>query len=137
MTPGDPPVVAALVQDLMFSSRIADALRRLGLDGRICARADAFEQTVRATRPSLALIDLGLRSSDWADAVARLRSDPKFADFPIVAFGPHRDLDLRERALAAGCTEVVANSKFVVDLPHIIARYLGATPSPHPPTSTL
>jgi electron transfer flavoprotein alpha/beta subunit len=30
----------------------------------------------------------------------------------VLAFGPHKQLDLRERALAAGADRVVANSAF-------------------------
>ena len=48
-----------------------------------------------------------------------------FATLPIVAFGPHMDLEARERALAAGCTEFLANSKIATDLAHVVARYIG------------
>jgi CheY-like chemotaxis protein len=117
------PPLAALVQDLFFSSRIADAARHLGLAAYIEPQADAFEEKVREHRPGVALIDLGLRGVDWASAVRRLRADPGFATLPIVAFGPHMDLEARERALAAGCTEFLSNSKLTSDLAHIVARY--------------
>lgn len=120
-----PPPLAALVQDLFFSSRIADAARHLGLVALIESRAEAFEEKVREQRPGVALIDLGLRGVDWAGTVRRLRADPGFATLPIVAFGPHMDLEARERALAAGCTEFLSNSKLTTDLAHIVARYTG------------
>ena len=117
------PPVAALVQDLFFRSRIAEATRHLGLVALIEEHADAFEETVREERPGIALIDLGLRGVDWVGAVRHLRSDPAFATLPIIAFGPHMDLEARERALAAGCTEFLANSKLATDLAHVVARY--------------
>jgi CheY-like chemotaxis protein len=120
---GSRPPLAALVQDLFFSSRIAEAARHLGLTALIESQAEAFEDQVREHRPGVALIDLGLRGVDWASAVRRLRADPGFATLPIVAFGPHMDLEARERALAAGCTEFLANSKIATDLSHIVARY--------------
>lgn len=119
------PPLAALVQDLFFSSRIADTARHLGIGSLIEAQAEAFEEKVREQRPGVALIDLGLRGVDWASVVRRLRADPSFATLPIVAFGPHMDLEARERALAAGCTEFLSNSKLATDLAHIVARYIG------------
>jgi CheY-like chemotaxis protein len=118
--------VAALVQDLFFSSKIGETLRHLGYRALVTGRVDEFEEQVRREQPGLALVDLGLRGVDWAAAIRRLRAAPELADLPIIAFGPHRDLELRERALEAGCTEVVANSKFVTDLPHLVERYAGA-----------
>jgi CheY-like chemotaxis protein len=119
------PPLAALVQDLFFSSRIAETTRQLGIVAIIEDRAETFEETVREERPGVALIDLGLRGVDWASSVRRLRADPAFATLPIIAFGPHMDLEARERALAAGCTEFLANSKIATDLAHIVGRYIG------------
>jgi CheY-like chemotaxis protein len=119
------PPLAALVKDLFFSSKITETTRHLGLVALIEDKADAFEETIRAERPGIALIDLGLSDVDWASAVRRLRADPAFATLPIVAFGPHMDLEARERALAAGCTEFLSNSKLATDLAHIVARYTG------------
>ena len=116
--------VVALVGDLFFASRIAETLKRIGCPGAIDGRADLFQKTVRSQLPALVLIDMGIRGVDWAETVRGLRADPALAPVPIVAFGPHRDLEARELALAAGCTEVVANSKLVGDLPGIIRKYL-------------
>jgi len=119
------PPLAALVKDLFFSSKITEATRHLGLVALIENDAAAFEDTIREEHPGLALIDLGLRGVDWVGTVRHLRADPDFATLPIVAFGSHMDLEARERALAAGCTEFVANSKIATDLAHIVARYTG------------
>ena len=118
--------VAALVQALFFSSRILDALRKAGRPAIIEANADDLVERVRADRPTLVLIDLGIQRVDWAAAVIRLRAADAAAELPILAFGPHRDLEARDRALAAGCDEVIANSKLVTDLPRIIERYAGS-----------
>jgi len=117
------PPLAALVQDLFFRSKITEATRHLGIVALIEERPEDFEDAVREERPGIALIDLGLRGVDWPTSVRRLRADPEFATLPIIAFGPHMDLEARERALAAGCTEFLANSKIATDLAHIVARY--------------
>ena len=70
------------------------------------------------------LVDLGIRGADWETAVAHLRTERP--DLPIVAFGPHKDLGARERALAAGCNEVVANSKLATDLRRLVGRWVPA-----------
>ena len=117
------PPLAALVQDLFFRSRIAEASRHLGIIALIEEQPEAFEEAVREEHPGIALIDLGLRGVDWPSTVRHLRADPEFATLPIIAFGPHMDLEARAHALAAGCTEFLANSKIATDLAHIVARY--------------
>lgn len=117
--------VAALVQDLFFASKISETLRHLQRPCVIAPRWDGLEQQVRAQQAAMVLVDLGRNPSDAIEAVRRLRAAPDLAALPVVAFGSHRDIETRERALAAGCTEVVANSKLVADLPGIVERYCG------------
>ncbi|RME70723.1 MAG: DUF309 domain-containing protein [Chloroflexi bacterium] len=62
----------------------------------------------------------------------------KAAHVPVLGFGPHVDLQLRARALEAGCTAVVARSAIVQQLPQLVQKYrwtvsaadCGRTPPP-------
>ena len=47
-------------------------------------------------------------------------------DVPILAFGPHKDVEGFRSAKAAGVTRVVANGEFSRSLPDLVRRY--ATP---------
>ena len=53
----------------------------------------------------------------------RLRQ-ARAADYPVLAFGSHMDLEARAKALAAGAQRVVANSKFSSDMPGLVKRMM-------------
>jgi DNA-binding response OmpR family regulator len=125
MQDGSERAVVALVEDLFFASGLERALRSAGWRVRITRRPTDFEAALTEDRPMLALLDLGLRSQDWIESVRRIRRNPGLQGMPIIAFGPHRDLALRDRALQAGCTEVIANSKIMSDVARIAGRYTG------------
>lgn len=125
MDPAAKLTVVALVEDLFFASGIERALRAAGWRVAVISRAADFEAAVISDRPTLALVDLGARGRDWVDAVRHIRQSPDLGELPIIGFGPHRDIALRDLALGAGCSEVVANSKLMSDVPHIAERYAG------------
>jgi hypothetical protein len=55
----------------------------------------------------------------WPDLIRALKADPSISAF-VLAFGPHKDLDLRRRALEAGADRVIANSAFMTALPALL-----------------
>jgi hypothetical protein len=57
----------------------------------------------------------------WPDLVREIRADPATSSLYVLAFGPHKNLDLRARALDAGVDRVVANSAFTRLLPTLLA----------------
>jgi len=42
---------------------------------------------------------------------------------PVVGYGPHADLELRRRALEAGCDAVVARSAVANNMSSLLQRY--------------
>ncbi len=121
--PDTRPIVA-LVRDLFFTSRITPAIEALGRRAVVLSKAELLEPRCREDPPALVLIDIGAPRMDWAGAIGTLRANGALVGLPIVAFGPHRDLEARNRAIAAGCTEVVANSKLLLELPSIVRRHI-------------
>ena len=108
--------VVALVDDLMVRSRLE------------AARGDAelaFPDSVEAfgrlldPPPDLVLVGLATTRLPWPDLVRQARAILGSAT-PIVAFGPHRDLELGKRALAAGADRVLANSALMLALPALL-----------------
>jgi CheY-like chemotaxis protein len=102
--------VLVVVTDLFFGTRIAETARGLGIEVRACGPERALE-TARATEPALAIVDL-TAAGDPAAAIAALRGDPVTAAVPVVAFYPHVETALRDRAVAAGATQVMPRSAF-------------------------
>jgi CheY-like chemotaxis protein len=107
--------VVAVVTDLFFQSRISAAARHLGIRIRYVSPSEAAD-TPHPFRAALVDLDAG---GDVTRAIAALRAA---ADGPIVAFGPHVDTDRRKAARTSGADRVLAKSKFVTELPHILAE---------------
>jgi hypothetical protein len=117
--------IYALVADLFFSERIANGLAGLGHEAVV---ADLSEAALSGASPvelpagaALAVIDLEAGEAAFA-AIAAARS----RQVPTLCFGPHEDLALRERALTAGATRVVAKSRLVSDFAGLVGRYAGS-----------
>lgn len=108
--------VVAVVQDLFFQSRISATAQRLG---RVVRYATPDVEGIRDFH--LALLDLDA-TPDIASTITRLRSA---GHGQVVVFGPHVDTEHRKLARKAGADRVLAKSKFVTDLPGILAAVPG------------
>jgi CheY-like chemotaxis protein len=117
------PRVLALVPDLLFASRIEQALRRLGYRAEFAPDGAALLAQLRASPPALVLVDLAARGVEPVAAIRALKQDPVGREVPVVAFGPHRDTAARMAAQQAGADAVVANAELALDLPGLVARY--------------
>lgn len=105
--------ILAVVTDLFFQSRIASAARAAGRSVRFEHR---LERLSTSTGWDVALVDLDA-ATDVPSAIAVLAASGRGQ---IVAFGPHLDTDRRKAARRAGAHRVLAKSKFVTELTHIM-----------------
>ena len=112
--------ILVLVDDLFVSSRIDAAAAATGREVRYVRSPDDFRAALRAGRPALVLVGMAATRLPWADLIREAKADPATADAYVLAFGPHKDLTLRERALRAGADRVIANSAFVKALPTLL-----------------
>ena len=114
------PTLIALVDDLMFLSRIREAARGAALDVKAVRKAQDVLDGARAGA-CLLLLDLDSARLHWAETVALVRADPALTTLPIVGFLSHVNADAAREARAVGCTHVLARSAFVHELPQILA----------------
>jgi CheY-like chemotaxis protein len=122
--------VLALVDDLLFLSRIREAARGAGAEvGAVRGSADLLAAARDGGR--LVLVDADSSRLPWAEAVRALRSDPSLSSLPVVAFLSHVHADRAEAARAAGCTRVLARGAFVQALPTLLAAAV-STGTPRP-----
>jgi len=121
--------VIALVDDLMFLSRIREAARGCGA---VVRTARAAGDLVAGAREGahLVLVDADSARLPWADAVRALRSEPPFAALPVVAFVSHVHPERAEAARAAGCSRVLARGAFVQELPRLLAATTATVHAP-------
>jgi len=120
------PTVIALVEDLLFTSRIREAARGAGVDVRTVRRADDAVAGLRSGA-ALLLVDADSDRLPWAEAIATARREPSLAAVPIVAFLSHVHAGRAAAARAAGAGQALARSAFVQELPRLLAA--AAAPS--------
>jgi CheY-like chemotaxis protein len=115
--------IGALCTDLVFTSKITEVARALGVE--CLAAKDVASLLARArTRANdplaLVIVDMVLRDADAALAIRALRADPSTAAARIVAFLPHERDDLRDAATAAGASSVLTRGQLAKQLPALV-----------------
>jgi CheY-like chemotaxis protein len=119
------PTVIALVEDLMFVSRIREAARGRGLEVKaVRTAADAMAGARAGGR--LLILDLDSPRLPTAAVLAELRGDPSLTGLPVVGFFSHVEAQRGRDAAAAGCT-VLPRSAFVQKLDGLLAEASGAS----------
>ena len=108
--------VVAFVDDLFFQAKLLETARQVGVELHAVSTTEALADELRE-QPALVLVDLNART-DAVSAIDRLRAIGNAA--PVVGFFSHVQTELAERALAAGCREVLPRSKFTRDLAAIL-----------------
>jgi len=134
--------VLVLADDLIWASRLIDAVRRAGgAPIRIGSERELVEALAASPpaddpadpadpgdpagrpqppRPVGAIVDLMARRYDGVDAIGRLTG----AGLPLIAVAEHDDLATRKRALDAGAQRVFSYNRFFTDGPSLVATWL-------------
>jgi CheY-like chemotaxis protein len=112
--------IIAVVDDLMFQSRLVDQARALGYETRVADTPAALEAEL-AEGGGLVVVDLHARGVDWREAVARAKA----AGLLVLAFGRHTEAALLREAREVGCDRVVPRSTFVEELASLLAELAG------------
>jgi DNA-binding NarL/FixJ family response regulator len=122
--------VVVLADDLMWATRIAEAVRRaggrgvrLGSEEELAVALEAYRLEDRQTIHG-AIVDLAARRFDGVLAIEQVTD----AGLPVVAVAEHDDQLTRKRALAAGATRVFSYRKFFEDGTRLVAGWLAAAP---------
>jgi len=114
--------IVLIVDDLMFGPRLEGLVRQAGYEPLFATDETALTKAM-VQAPALCIVDLFANSFEWERLVRFVKGPAKKNDHvPILGFGPHQDLALRERALQAGCTAVVGRSAIVSNLPRLIEQ---------------
>ena len=115
-------MVVALVDDLMFSSKIRTAARQLSVPVTFVRSREAALSELRAHRPSMVILDLNGTRMDPLGTMADIKADASLAGIPTIGFVSHVQTELIEAARLAGVDEVMARSAFTTGLAEILVR---------------
>jgi CheY-like chemotaxis protein len=116
----DHQMILAVLDDLMFTSKIKTTATPLGLAVVFARSSAAALSEMRKARPALVIFDLNNPRTDPLGTVRAMKSDPALASIPTLGFVSHVQTDLIDAARQAGVGEVLARSAFAGGLAQIL-----------------
>ena len=108
-------------QNLFFLGRVEAQAEPLGYEVQWATTQSAFREHYASRRPGLILVDLEGDESIWSNVLEDI-DHQEAAGVKSVAFGPHENVALLERARNLGCDLVLNKGEFNRDLPKIIGE---------------
>jgi CheY-like chemotaxis protein len=115
-------MVLALVDDLMFRSKIKSTAAPLGVAVTFAGSSDAALTAMRAARPALVILDLNNPRTDPLGTISAMKKDPALTSIPTVGYVSHVDVATIDAARAAGVDDVLARSAFSMRLAELLSR---------------
>jgi PleD family two-component response regulator len=115
-------MILAVLDDLMFSSKIKTTAGQLGVTVTFARSADAAIAEMRKSAPSLVILDLNNARTNPLGIVASMKEDAALASIPTVGYASHVQTDVINAARQAGVGEVLARSAFTIQLADILRR---------------
>ena len=115
-------MILAVLDDLMFSSKIKTTANQLGVPLTFARSADAALGAMRNAAPALVIFDLNNPRTNPLGIVAAMKQDPALAAIPTVGYASHVQVDVINAARKAGVDEVLPRSAFTTQLAEILSR---------------
>jgi DNA-binding NarL/FixJ family response regulator len=114
------PMIVCAIDDLLFSIKIKEAAKHLGVDLYFERSADRIVDTVRDKQPSLVIFDLNSARLAPMDAIRAIKADPSLAPVKTLGYVSHVDSATIAAARQAGVDDVLARSAFAARLGEIL-----------------
>jgi len=115
-------MILAVLDDLMFSSKIKTTANQLGVPLVFARSSDSALAEMRKAAPSLVILDLNNPRTNPLGIVAAMKGDPALAEIPTVGYASHVQVDVINAARQAGVGEVLPRSAFAAQLADILRR---------------
>jgi PleD family two-component response regulator len=115
-------MIVAVLDDLMFSSKIKTAASQLGVSVLFVRSTEAALAEMRKAAPSLVILDLNNPRTNPLGIVSAMKQDAALAEIPTVGYASHVQTDVINAARQAGVGEVLARSAFTQQLAEILTR---------------
>lgn len=114
-------MILAVLDDLMFTSKIKTTAQQLGVTVTFARSADSALAEMRKTTPDLVIFDLNNTRTNPLGIVAAMKQDEALAGVRTVGYASHVMVDLIDAARRAGVGQVMARSMFTAQLADILA----------------
>ena len=112
--------VIALIDDLFFLAKVRETSKQVGVSLETAGTGEQLAQAAAANPTALVVVDLNAKQGA-IDAVEQLCATGNGGNpRRVIAFLSHVQTDLANRAISAGCREVMPRSKFTQNLAEIL-----------------
>ena len=116
--------ILAVVDDLLFTVKINDAAKRIGLDVEFLkSEKDVLDKAHE--KPMLVILDLNANSMNPVHMIEKLKGNADLKGISIIGFVSHVQGELKQKAQDAGANMVMARSAFSQNLQQILRRHAG------------
>lgn len=115
-------MILAVLDDLMFTSKIKTTASQLGVTVAFARSADAALAEMRKSSPVLVVFDLNNARINPLAIVSAMKADAALADIPTIGYASHVQVDVINAARQAGVDEVMARSAFTQNLAAILSK---------------
>jgi PleD family two-component response regulator len=120
----EPKRVLAVLNDLFFTVKLADAAKRAGLDLEFAKDArEVLEKAQR--RPAIVVFDLNFEAVGPLALISALKAGADTKGISLIGYVSHVQGELKQQAHDAGCDMVLARSAFSQNIPQIFKRHSG------------
>jgi PleD family two-component response regulator len=117
--------ILAVVEDLMFTVKIADAAKRAGLDVEfVKSERDVIEKATHE-KPLLVILDLNFEAVQPLKLISQMKNDGEMKQISLIGYLSHVQGELKQQAQEAGANIVMARSAFSQNLQQILKRHSG------------
>lgn len=117
------PTGLLLSRDLIFTAKITGTARELGRRVLTAGNSALAASMIDQWKPKVVFVDLAAGELVSPPALLAYRQAAG-VDTAFVAFGSHVDTAALDAARAAGCDPVLPRSRFTIELPDLIRKYL-------------
>ena len=121
-------MLLAVVDDLLFSSKIRGVAEAAGQPVVFVRKRDDILSSIREHKPDVVLFDLDRAPLDPVGAIREIRSHADLAHVKLIGFGSHVHAERLAEAREAGIDSAMARSGFVTALPKIVAGAASEAP---------
>lgn len=115
--------IIAVVDDLLFSSKIREAAKALDIDLEFVKKPVGLIERISLEKPSLIIFDLNSRAGSPLDIIREIKSTDALKNITVIGFLSHVQIQLKQEAARAGCDLVTPRSRFSIKLREILESY--------------
>ena len=112
--------VIALIDDLFFLAKVRETARHVGVTLETASTGEQLLQNAPASPAALVVVDLNARQGALQAVEQLCAGNGEGNPRRVIAFLSHVQTDLANRAISAGCREVMPRSKFTQNLAEIL-----------------